>query len=143
MKMIKMLKRELLDFCATANIHGLSHVGNERNHPILRFIWFATVAIAFGLSAICIKSSFEGRFGFHCILTHLWTFALSDPDCADKCFTVLVSDSTTKQQTVLIIWWRIYKFLGWFHEELFKIFYFKWVLYDLSLNSFPLIYQLT
>jgi Amiloride-sensitive sodium channel len=60
MKFATMLMTEMSEFCATANIHGLQHVANQRNHPILRIVWFLIVAIAFVLSGICIKSSFEG-----------------------------------------------------------------------------------
>ena len=64
MTVIKILKTEVLDFCSTANIYGLQHVANQRNHPILRIVWFLIVAVAFILSGISIKSSFDGKQTF-------------------------------------------------------------------------------
>jgi hypothetical protein len=61
MKWLTMLKREFMEFCATATIHGLHNVANERNQPLLRLLWMVIAITSFILSGISIKHSLEGN----------------------------------------------------------------------------------
>ena len=64
MGFFKELKKELLEFCSTTSIQGLSNVTDTKHGCLSQILWAIIVIIFFVFSGIGIKESVDGEESF-------------------------------------------------------------------------------
>jgi uncharacterized membrane protein YqhA len=64
MSFIKEFRKDVLEFCSTSSIQGLSNVVDPKQSCLSRMLWIIVIATSFVLSGICMKQSIEGKEEF-------------------------------------------------------------------------------
>ena len=78
MGFFKELKKELLEFCSTTSIQGLSNVTDTKHGCLSQILWAIIVIIFFVFSGIGIKESVDGKESFLSGVRHLCDADLCD-----------------------------------------------------------------
>jgi hypothetical protein len=61
MSFLKEFRKDVLDYCSTSSIQGLSNVVDPKQSCLSRILWMSVIVASFVLSGICIKQSIEGK----------------------------------------------------------------------------------
>jgi len=61
MKILSILKQDLLELCTTIGVHGLHNVSNENKTIFIRALWILVFMVMSLLCGTCIKESVKSK----------------------------------------------------------------------------------